>query len=324
MEKLEKPTFYFIGVTTTKSSIMKVFPLWMKALKLPDVEIRGFDVPPVGGPVERYRAIVQHIKEEENALGALVTTHKIAIVREAGDLFDRLDRYAEIFGEISSISKKGGRLYGHAKDPVSSGLALEALLPDSYWVENPDAVAFIMGAGGSGIALSAYLMKEGHGINLPSRIIISSRGRDSLAHCKRVHDQVGRRTEVEYREVTDNGTDVNDRIVKELPRGSLIVNATGMGKDTPGSPVSAGTLFPQNGFVWEFNYRGSLEFLHHAEGQRKERNLTVEDGWRYFIYGWTQVIGEVFDFTISDREIERLCCAAREIVGHWPAIEEQD
>jgi hypothetical protein len=26
------PTMYFIGVTTTKSSIMRVFPLWMQAL----------------------------------------------------------------------------------------------------------------------------------------------------------------------------------------------------------------------------------------------------------------------------------------------------
>ena len=35
------PTFYFIGVTTTKSSIMKVFPLWMKVLGRPEVVIEG-------------------------------------------------------------------------------------------------------------------------------------------------------------------------------------------------------------------------------------------------------------------------------------------
>jgi hypothetical protein len=53
------------------------------------------------------------------------------------------------------------------------------------------------------------------------------------------------------------------------------------------------------------------------KSQQEERGLTVEDGWRYFIYGWTQVIGEVFSFEIDDAVVERLCCAAREIVGHW-------
>ena len=121
----EQPTFYFIGVTTSSSSIMRIFPIWMKALGLPDVEILGYDIQP-DGPRQKYRTILEHIKKEEQAKGALVTTHKIAIVREAGDLFDRLDRYADIFGEVSSISKQEGMLVGHAKDPYTSGLAMDA------------------------------------------------------------------------------------------------------------------------------------------------------------------------------------------------------
>ena len=42
---------------------------------------------------------------------------------EAGDMFEYLDPYAEMFGEMSSISKKEGRLEGYAKDPITSGLA---------------------------------------------------------------------------------------------------------------------------------------------------------------------------------------------------------
>jgi shikimate 5-dehydrogenase len=286
----------------------------MKALKLPDVEIRGYDIE-LNGPREDYRRIVMHIKEEEPAKGALVTTHKIAIIREAGDLFDELDRFAEIFGEISSISKKEGRLYGHAKDPTSSGLALQAMLPPGYWRDHPEAQVFIMGAGGSGIALSAYLMGEERGDGVPSRIIISSRTERSLDHCRTVHERMGKRTEVTYLQVTEE--DSNDRALEELPEGSLVVNATGMGKDRPGSPISDRAVFPRKGYAWEFNYRGSLEFLHQAEAQQKKRKLHVEDGWRYFIYGWTQVIGEVFSLDIPDHDIERLCCAAREIVGHW-------
>ena len=35
-----EPTFYFIGVTTEKSSIMRVFPKWARHLGLGDVPIR--------------------------------------------------------------------------------------------------------------------------------------------------------------------------------------------------------------------------------------------------------------------------------------------
>ena len=35
-KKADQPTFYFIGVTTGKSSIMKVFPEWAKFLGLGD------------------------------------------------------------------------------------------------------------------------------------------------------------------------------------------------------------------------------------------------------------------------------------------------
>jgi len=303
LKRPESPTFYFVGVTTLKSSIMKIFPWWIRELEIPITQIVGYDVE-VGGPAEKYRAIVRHIKENENAKGALVTTHKINIVQAAGHLFDYLDEYAKIFGEISSISKKNGELRGHAKDPISAGLALESFLPENHWVDNKGAQVFIMGAGGSGIALSAYLMRKQHEKNIPSKIIISNRSLGRLDHCKEVNERIGETTEVEYVQVGAHKT--NDEVMADLPEGSLIVNATGMGKDRPGSPISDDVLFPPNSYVWEFNYRGSLEFLYQAEKQMKEQNLHVEDGWIYFIHGWTQVIGEAFNIDITQNDIERL------------------
>ena len=58
-------------------------------------------------------------------------------------------------------------------------------------------------------------------------------------------------------------------------------------------------MFPQNATVWELNYRGELVFLDQARAQQAERGLTINDGWTYFIHGWTQVIAEVFDITID-------------------------
>ena len=39
----EKPTFYYIGVTTTQSSIMKVFPKWAEYLGIGGTPIVGIN-----------------------------------------------------------------------------------------------------------------------------------------------------------------------------------------------------------------------------------------------------------------------------------------
>jgi len=308
LQKLARPTFYFIGVDTRKSEIMKIFPLWIKELGLPDTDIRGYDIQPHGRP-DKYRAIVKHIKEDPNVLGALVTTHKIDIVRAAGDLFDYFDEYARLFGEVSSISKRGGALRGHAKDPITVGLALEAFIPKNYWKDNINVHVFIIGAGGSGIALSSYLMRQDHGENIPSKIVISNRSSGGLEHCMYVHEKLPAVTVLEYVQAGVGRT--NDDLVESLPEGSLIVNATGMGKDVPGSPIDDETFFPKKSFVWDFNKRGSLEFLHQACRQQHERNLTVIDGWTYFIHGWVQVMAEVFAFDISPSDVEKLTGIAK-------------
>ena len=106
---------------------------------------------------------------------------------------------------------------------------------------------------------------------------------------------------------------LNDKIVESLPAGSLVVNATGLGKDRPGSPLTDACQFPENGIVWELNYRGSLEFLHQAEDQRAGKNLTIEDGWTYFIHGWTQVIAEVFHIDITGDRLAACDRIAREM-----------
>lgn len=88
--------------------------------------------------------------------------------------------------------------------------------------------------------------------------------------------------------------------------GTVVVNATGMGKDTPGSPVTDAGLFPRNGIAWEINYRGELDFWHHAMAQQESRGVFVEDGWLYFLHGWTQVIAEVLHIEIDEERFARL------------------
>jgi shikimate 5-dehydrogenase len=293
----EKPTMYFIGVTTEKSSIMKVFPAWADYLQFGDCQLKGINFRP-HAPAEDYQAAVAFIKQDPRSLGALVTTHKIDLLKACTDFFEELDPYAQLMGEISSISKRAGKLVGHAKDPISSALALEAFLPENYWADT-GAEIFLIGAGGSTIALTSYLMKETHGSNRPAKIIVSNRSMPRLTEIQRIHHTFQSTIPVEYFHTPVPGD--NDAIVAKLPPSSVVVNATGLGKDAPGSPLTDAVAFPEHGIIWDFNYRGDLIFLTQAQRQQQARQLQIEDGWVYFLHGWIQVIAEVFHVEIPTR-----------------------
>ena len=298
--KATRPTFYFIGVTTGKSSIMKVFPEWAKFLGLGDVVIKGIDFKPHDEPAA-YREAVEFIKNDPLSRGALVTTHKIDLLKACRDFFEELDPYADIMGEISCISKKNGKLIGHAKDPITSGLAIEAFLPPQYWVET-NAAALLLGAGGSSIAITSYLMQKSHGDNRPSKIVVTNRSQPRLDEIRQIHQKLEAQAPTAYF-LTPKPED-NDAVLRDLPSGSLVVNATGLGKDAPGSPFTDLAVFPAKGIVWELNYRGDLIFLEQANTQKESRDLQIEDGWVYFIHGWTRVIAEVFDIDIPVKGLQ--------------------
>jgi shikimate 5-dehydrogenase len=101
--------------------------------------------------------------------------------------------------------------------------------------------------------------------------------------------------------------------VAQLPPSSLVVNATGLGKDRPGSPLTDDVVFPTKGVVWEFNYRGSLEFMVQAERQQEIRSLLIEDGWRYFVHGWSQVVADVFNIPMPTETVAELARVAASI-----------
>jgi len=300
------PTMFFVGVTTGRSFINRLFPVWAEALQLGGVELRGIDLPPNDEPAA-YRGVVEFIKGEERALGALVTTHKINVYQHARDLFDGFDPYADLLGEVSSISKRDGKLIGHAKDPITSGLAFEDFAGTSYWCNHPQAEAVVLGSGGSALAFATHLLEQPAG-NRPGKIVLTGRTPARLRH---LGDRLGPMDGsgvVECRRVS--GAEDHDQIVSGRSEGSLVVNATGMGKDRPGSPLTDAARFPMHGLVWEFNYRGELRFLHQAEAQAESRGLTVEDGWCYFLHGWSQVMAEVFHFALDDELFGELRKAA--------------
>ena len=311
VEKKTVPTFYFIGVTTGKSSIMKVFPLWMKVLGREKVVMEGVDCKIHDDP-EVYRKAVAQIKYDPLSLGSLVTTHKIDLLDAARDMFEYLDPYASITGEVSSISKLDGRLEGHAKDPLTSGASLDAIIDKGYFGKtHGDVLCF--GAGGSGVATLLHLINKKGKEDRPKKFTFVNRSQGRLDHAREMVG--GLKTDIKIEYICNSDPLLNDKIIEKFPPCSIIINATGMGKDTPGSPITWKGKFPLNSVSWEFNYRGELDFLHQSLAQVESRNIKVEDGWLYFVHGWTQVVAQVLHFDLTPKLFDRLNEAASTVRG---------
>jgi shikimate dehydrogenase len=301
-EPAARRKLYFVGVTTQASSIMGLFPIWADLLGL-EAEVAGYDLP-IGATSDQYRDCIERLCEDDAMSGALVTTHKAAVFEHAHDMFDELDSYAHLCREVSCIARRDGRLLGWAKDPITAGLALEHLVGPEYW-QRSDGHVVCFGAGGAGLAIAAYLLTQKH---RPRRVTLVDRDARRVELAREVQAQLAVGDHLRallHTDVTDN-----DRLVGESPAGSLVINATGMGKDTPGSPITRAAEFPPGSIAWDLNYRGELEFLEIAAEQAPARDVRVSDGWRYFLHGWTEVIAEVFEFDLTQARFDDLATAA--------------
>ena len=291
----------FIGVSTSGSSIFELFPRWAGILGI-EASLEGYDIP-LGARPEAFREAVQEIAGDPRRLGALVTSHKVDVYRHAGDLFDELDTNARLCREVSCISKRGGGLAGHAKDPITAGRTLAEFLAPDHWAGGGHVLC--LGAGGAGTAIVVHLASL---IPTPEEVVVTDTDEERLRTLSSVLEGVEGLPTVRLERVSS--TAESDALVEHLPPRSLVVNATGLGKDAPGSPISDRATFPEGGVVWELNYRGSLGFLEQARRQRDARRLEIQDGWRYFLHGWSEHIAEVFHLELTPERFERLAESA--------------
>lgn len=283
------PTMYFIGVSTTSSAIHRVFDAWRGLLGLDGVELVGVDLP-VGSSADDYRRLLRMLRDDPMAYGALVTTHKIDVFESCRDLFESVNDDALRLGEVSALVTREGCLDGLALDTITSELSLHGIVQD---LTGRDVL--VLGAGGASLALCDYLAHRPAGRS-PRLVTVTDIAESRLTGIKK--DVATGDGDIEWHlEVVD--VDVpQDAFVASLRPGGVVVNATGMGKDRPGSPLSDAAVFPRGGVAWEFNYRGELGFLQQARARAEADDLVVEDGWRYFVHGWTRAISVVLDIDI--------------------------
>jgi shikimate 5-dehydrogenase len=190
---------------------------------------------------------------------------------------------------------------------------MDAFLPERHW-QRTGAEALVLGAGGSAIAVTWHMLQKRPADNRPSRIIVTDRSLPRLEEIQRLHQRIGADLPLEYYHTPS--PELTDPIMAGLKSHSLVINATGLGKDAPGSPLTGDASWPREGLAWDFNYRGDLLFLDQARAQQKAEKLYIEDGWIYFIHGWTRVIAEVFHIDIPTsgpgfEELSRIAAGVR-------------
>jgi shikimate dehydrogenase len=284
------PTVLFVGVSTAGSQIHQRFPAWTSGTGL---QVVGVDIPHAP-PLETYRFLLTVMRDTSNIVGAVVTSHKVRLLEAASDLFAHLDTTALAAREVNAIHRApNGDLHGAATDPIAVRLTLEEALGTGFTQESRHVVC--LGAGGAAIAILLAIcdtdsiespISTGSGTRSPTtslRFDVTDTRDGALRH----FDQVASQNPcTRYANIRLEGAARNDEVVTTAPLGSLIVNATGMGKDQPGSPIAPEVIFPKRSRVWELNYRGNLSFLRHAQAQQTQQDLEIYDGWRYFLYGW--------------------------------------
>lgn len=284
---IKNETMLFIGVTTGKSFVNGVFPEWASAINS-NCRLLGIDLELNSEP-HVYRSILNQIKKNPNLRGALVTTHKTRIFEFAYDLFEKIDPDSDALKETGVVYKRNNVTLSGATDPEAQQEVLKRIIPENHW-ENSKGHCLILGAGGAGVALGHLMLNMKNG---PEKIIITDTSEDRV---RLVNEIFPYSTNHRIKVVKIADKLETDLLISHLPNCSLIANATGLGKDRPGSPISSNTLFPRNSIVWEFNYRGDLLFLEQAKFQINERGVRIEDGWRYFIFGWFFVMSKIFNF----------------------------
>jgi shikimate dehydrogenase len=279
---------WFVGVSTSGSSAIALFPGWCAALGI-DAELVPVDL------AKAYRQLVGDLGADQEAAGAVVTTHKVAMFETSADLFISRDRSVDLFEEISCVTAGGGGLGANTIDPASVARTLSEILPRPV----DEASALVFGAGGAGTAVSAALLTDRTSTwNVTLTDTVDSR----LAQAERIFSALSVQDRATL--VRAGGSEDNDDALSKAPPGSFVVNATGMGKDVPGSPLSGRVSFPNRALVWDLNYRGELTLLDQARTQARDRGLRVEDGRRLFVHGWAEGLRQIFGREVAVETLE--------------------
>ena len=280
------PLIVFLGISTAGSLVHEVFPAWAPIFA-PGCVLVSVDLPP-DAPAAEFRNVVSVMQRHPHVRGGVVTSHKLRLFQACQDMCDSQDLLVRLTHEINALDTRDG-VHAFARDPQSLDIVLAELLGAS--AARP---ATCIGAGGSAIALLlASLLDVAASLRADAPILRAQPGpvadltiigldQAALDGVDAVRERCAAPAGA-VRLVASADADSTTAIVDSAPPGSVVVNATGLGKTDDRSPLLDSATFPAGALAWDFNYRGPLPFL----AQAKASHATIEDGWAYFVAGWS-------------------------------------
>ncbi|GAB2922032.1 hypothetical protein [Streptomyces mayteni] len=306
------PLVLFVGVTTEGSLAHRAFDGWAAELG-ERWALRGVDLP-ADTPPDTYRRLVAALRDNPAVRGAVVTAHKLRLFRACAAELASRDGAVRLTREVNALAAGGGRnrtVTGFARDPLS----LTRTLPDLLRLAGADSVADLhvlcLGGGGAATALLLALHADpdrgwAARAETPARLVVADTDPRALhelaAVAARLGVDTGRLSLVPVAAPADC-----DALVARLPEGSLVVNATGLGKVVPGSPLTDRAPLGRAALAWDLNYRGPLTFLRQAAAH----GTPTADGWEYFVAGWAGALTAVAGVPLTEELLRRFAGVAR-------------
>jgi shikimate 5-dehydrogenase len=295
----KKPTVYLVGVQPLPQKLLDTLPKWARKFghrSTAIVPVAATSEPDVAG----YRSFVDFLRDEYNAVGAILMSHAAAMFEHTRDMFDELDGDTELLGEIGVAIRSPGKLSGLA--PAKSA-ALHAY-QQVFGSDSEPEEALIIGATRPARALALALSSSAGDTGL-RRVILTTLDGKSMSDMRQRIAGLPEDQQPELRHIESQLE--HDRLVTLLPPGSLIVNAAEPSDDNTASPVGEAALFPQNGLVWDLDAVGiSSPFLDKARHQRSARGLRLADGPAFHQIQWIAAAAAVFGAETTAADIKRM------------------
>jgi shikimate dehydrogenase len=304
------PLYVFIGISTAGSSVQAIFPRWTATLA-PGGVLRGVDLH-VSAPAEAFRDLVVAMRDNPYVAGAVITSHKLRLYRAVHDLLDSAEPLVQVTHEINSLDTRSG-LVAYARDPQSLDVILDTTGGPGVSTRRP---VFCIGSGGAATALLLAMCLDipasisqqrtvaRNRSNARGPLTIIGRYPESLQEVRNVQERANLLDAPVNLVLATTPGDIA-AVIRRAPEGSVVINATGLGKLSAESPLASPDDFPKSVLAWDFNYRGPLTFLRQAS----EAGLATEDGWEYFLAGWAAALAAIGG---RDLTIERLAAIRAE------------
>ncbi|NKB48760.1 MAG: hypothetical protein GKS02_05265 [Alphaproteobacteria bacterium] len=294
-----KPTVYIVGTQPLPEALLKVYPKWARRFDHRSTAIELVNAPSAadaGG----YGRFIEFLRDEYNAVGAVMASQASSVFEHARQLFDNADDDAELLGEIGVAVRTPGTLTALAPAKSAARLAYE----HTFGSDTAPPEALIIGASAPARALALALCTSA-GKSTPPRVCLTTLDGKSMTEMRARVAALPEEQRPMLRHIESQLE--HDRLVTLLPPGSLVVNAMGpIDKDTP-SPVGSAALFPENGLAWDLDAVGiSSPFLDKARQQRQERGLRLADGPVFYKYQWLTAAAAVFGATPDAAEIKKM------------------